>query len=91
MIEVLCLTLPGNQHFCLVHVLIQCIAISPHFRKCACILGEFMDSPCSILFASPHQMTPLHRAAVQGHVDTVKFLVQEGANIHSKDNGGVSE
>ena len=50
-----------------------------------------MDWPCSILFASPHQETPLHLAADEGHVDTVKFLVQKGANIHSKDDVGVSE
>ena len=50
-----------------------------------------MNWPWSILFASPHQRTPLHRSAVGGHVDTVNFLVQKGANIDSKNDVGVSE
>ena len=44
-----------------------------------------------ILFASPHQWTPLRQAAEGGHVDTVYYLVEKGANIHSKDSNGVSE
>ena len=36
-------------------------------------------------------MTPLHRAAEEGHVDAVTYLVQKGANIHSEGNDGVSE
>ena len=44
-----------------------------------------------IWFASPHQCTPLHWAASGGHVDTVTYLVVKGANIHSKDDDGVSE
>ena len=51
----------------------------------------FMDWPCSVLFASPHQWTPLHQAAYGGHVDAVTYLVQKGANIDSKDDDGVSE
>ena len=50
-----------------------------------------MDLLCSILFPSPHQETPLHWAARGGHVDAVTYLVQKGANIDSKDGGGVSE
>ena len=43
------------------------------------------------MFASPHQETPLHLAAEAGHVDAVTYLVENGANIDSKDNYGVSE
>lgn len=39
----------------------------------------------------PHQWTPLHLAATSGHVDTAQLLVDKGANINSKDNGGVSK
>ena len=42
-------------------------------------------------FVSPHQMTPLHRAAGGGHVDIVEYLIRMGGDIHSKDRGGVSE
>ena len=40
---------------------------------------------------SPPQMSPLHWAADSGHVDTVKCLVEKGANLHSKDVFGVRE
>ena len=42
-------------------------------------------------FVSPHQMTPLHRAAGGGHVDIVEYLLGVGGDIHSKDRSGVSE
>ena len=50
-----------------------------------------MDRPCSVIFASRHQWTPVHQAAKEGHVDTVKFLVEKGANIRTKDGYGVSK
>ena len=50
-----------------------------------------MDLPCSILFASPHQRTPLHQASEGGHVETVKFLVEKGAKIDSEGITEVSE
>ena len=37
-----------------------------------------------------HQRTPLHAAAKGGHEDTVKCLVQRGANIGARDDNGVS-
>lgn len=45
--------------------------------------------PC--LVYSPHQDTPQHRAAREGHVDTVKCFVSKGADIDIKDEGRVSE
>ena len=31
-------------------------------------------------------MTPLHRAAENGHLDTVTFLVSKGADVNAEDN-----
>ena len=36
-------------------------------------------------------MTPLHFAAGGGHVDTVRYLVDKGADIEHKDGNDVSE
>ena len=36
-------------------------------------------------------MTPLHFAAGGGHVDTVRYLVDKGADIQHIDGGDVSE
>ena len=44
-----------------------------------------------IFVLSPHQVTPLHWAADKGHVNTVKCLVERGAEVNSKDGVGVSE
>ena len=41
-------------------------------------------------FLSIHQMTPLHVAAKSDRYKTVEYLVDEGANINTKDNNGVS-
>ena len=46
-------------------------------------------STCSI--NSSHQMTPLHLAAHGGNVDTVKYLVDKGADTNIKDRWGVSK
>ena len=40
---------------------------------------------------SHHQMTPLHWAADGDQVHTVKYLIDEGAEVNSKDGLGVSE
>ena len=47
------------------------------------------SGPCSN--CSPHQMTSLHFAALGGHVDTVRYLVDKGADTNIKDGHGVSE
>ena len=49
--------------------------------------------PCSTIFVhSPHQFTPLHDAAHKGHVDIVRCLVEQGADINIKVGvEGVSE
>ena len=43
------------------------------------------------LIYSPHQSTPLFWAAYEGHVDIVRYLVEQGADINIKDKNGVSE
>ena len=40
---------------------------------------------------SPHQYTPLHLAVWQGHEDTVRYLVEQGADTKIKDKHGVSK
>ena len=54
-----------------------------------CILGQLVIHV--IVVPSPHQMSPLHWAAVEGHTNTVKCLVEEGANLNCQDNAAVSE
>ena len=38
---------------------------------------------------SLHQRTPLHVAVIEGQVCTVEYLVDNGADIRSKDENGV--
>ena len=42
-------------------------------------------------FVSAGQYTPLHRAAMNCHVETAQLLVEKGADISIKDNDGVSQ
>ena len=49
----------------------------------------FLRFMFSLIF-SPYQTTPLHRAADEGHVNTVQCLVEKGADISTKDGYGVS-
>ena len=43
------------------------------------------------LIYSPHQWTPLLCAAIAGHVDIVRYLVDKGADLNIKDDSGVRE
>ena len=36
-------------------------------------------------------MTPLHCAAPHGHMDIVRYLVEQGADLNIKDGNKVSE
>ena len=45
--------------------------------------------PSSNLVSSPKQETPLHKAATVGHNDTLKYIIQAGADVNIKDNRGV--
>ena len=68
------------------------IAIVVTFSMAAsCILGQMNIHSGHHHFLSPPQMSPLHWAAEEGHVNIVKFLVEKGANLHSEDEDGVSE
>ena len=42
-------------------------------------------------FVSPHQKTPLHKAAGRGHIDTVEYLIQAEADVNIQNIDGVSE
>ena len=44
-----------------------------------------------VILVSSHQMSPLHWAANRSCVDTVKYLIEEGAKVNSKDDAEVSE
>ena len=44
---------------------------------------------CSLL--SPHQHTPLHKAAEGGHTETIQCLIDKGAGINVKNVYGVSD
>ena len=44
-----------------------------------------------VTLLSPHQMSPLHWAADKGHLNTVRCLVEKGAEVNSKAKDGVSE
>ena len=44
-----------------------------------------------IFVLSHHQMPPLHWAADGGYVDTVKYLIDKGAEVNRKDRAWVSE
>ena len=54
-----------------------------------CVLGQLDIHIICVL--SPPQMSPLHWAAGSGHMNIVKTLIEKGANLHSKDDEGVSE
>ena len=45
---------------------------------------------CGTLFLSPYQRTPLRVAARRGNIDKVRCLVENGADVNSKDEDGVS-
>ena len=64
-----------------------------HSGFCTCILIylDIYGGPSSNLVSSPHQRTPLHNAAEGGHVHTVEYLIQAGADVSIQDNNGVSE
>ena len=42
-------------------------------------------------FICPHQLTPLHFAAEEGHVGTAQVLIEKGADMNIKDSDGVCE
>ena len=44
-----------------------------------------------IFFVSPLKWSPLHWAAREGHVNTVKCLVENGAEVNSEDHKGASK
>ena len=69
--------------------LFQCIPELVY--TCTQIWLDVDGEPSSYFISSPHQVTPLHKAARRGHVSTVEYLIQEGADISIKDNHGVSE
>ena len=47
--------------------------------------------PSSNLVSSPHQVTPVHEAAREGHVRALEYIIEAGADVNIKDDRGVSE
>ena len=64
-----------------------------------CVLAVYMaldlnlNNVCQVILVvnSPHQETPLHWAAYEGHVETVRCLVDKGADTNIKNIFEVSE
>jgi len=54
-----------------------------------CILANFLF-PFIVFFFPLNQMTCLHVAVEGGHMNTLRYLVDQGADINTKDNRGVS-
>ena len=50
-----------------------------------------MDHVQLFFIYSPHQKSSLHIAAEAGHVDTVRCLVDKGADLNIKDGNKVRE
>ena len=73
--------------------LYYCAAVLLHSGICTCILVclDIHCGPSLNLVSSPHQATPLHKAAEKGQSDTVKYLIEKGADLTIKDKFGVSE
>ena len=55
------------------------------------VYTDIHSGPCSNSVPSPHQRTPLHRAAEGGFIDAVKYLVGAGGDINIKDGRAVSD
>ena len=53
-------------------------------------ISQLLNTAIILLFYSLHQRTPLHIAVKEGHDDTVKCLIEQGARIEAQDNAGVS-
>lgn len=51
--------------------------------------AEILSVGTTLVYFLFHQMTPLHMAAGQGCVETVKCIVDKGADINIQDYNGV--
>ena len=73
------------------------IKLLTHFKfdlltaSCMLCCLTIYGGPCSTFIYSSHQHTPLHNAARDGHVDIVRYLVEQDVDINIKDQNGVSE
>lgn len=62
----------------------------------ACVNGMidevrlYRDKLGTVNFVSPKSDTPLNAAAANGHLEVVKFLVEQGADFSLKDSYGLS-
>ena len=50
-----------------------------------CNLQEFIDKGVDINCRHPYGWTPLHAAAVNGKIDAIKFLIENGADPNLPD------
>ena len=82
------------MHMNLGNIVAQLLGLLPLSNISLYYVSTFTEELCRYcfyaLFFSLNQMTPLHIAAEEGHMDIVQYLVDSQAHINARDNHRVS-